>query len=79
MVLNLIRDKNFYNTKKLRTVFENQEKDFNSRISDNLKQFDVQSRVKLSEESRALLDSIISLTLLVIQQNHLNALTRYGK
>jgi len=79
VVLNLIRDKNFYNTKKLRTVFENQEKDFNSRISDNLKQFDVQSRVKLSEESRALLDSIISLTLLVIQQNHLNALTRYGK
>jgi len=60
-------------------VFESQEKDFNNRISDNLKQFDVQSRVKLSEESRALLDSIISLTLLVIQQNHLNAITRYGK
>ena len=66
MVLTLIRERNFYNTKKLRTVFEGLEKDFNSKISDNLKEFDVQSRVKLSEESRALLDSIISLTLLVI-------------
>ena len=55
------------------------EKELSAKISENLKQFDEISRIKLSNESRDLLDSSISITLLVIQQIYINSQTSYGK